>query len=54
MTNAQPAQNTPPENPAVNDTWMDDDGDLYVWNGTDWVPFEDVPFFEPNSPFREA
>ena len=42
----------PPENPKVNDTWLDENGDLYTWDGKDWVPFEDVPFFEPNTPYR--
>jgi len=54
MANAQPAKNSPPEHPKVNDAWVDDFGDLYTWDGTDWVPFEDVPFFEPDSPFRDA
>jgi hypothetical protein len=54
MTNAQPARNSAPENPKVNDTWVDDYGDLYTWNGTDWMLFEDFPFMEPDSPFRDA
>jgi hypothetical protein len=53
MTDAQPVKNPPPENPRKNDTWMDDDNELHTWNGKEWVPFEDVPFFNPNSPFRD-
>jgi hypothetical protein len=62
MANSQPPdgapagsagpENNPPENPQVNDTWVDTYGDLYTWDGTDWAPFEDIPYFEPNSPFR--
>jgi hypothetical protein len=33
---------------------MDEAGEMYTWDGTDWVPFDDVPFFEPNSAFRDA
>ena len=54
MTNAPPPENPPPAHPQVNETWVDDLGDLYTWDGAKWVPFEDVPFFEPNPPFRDA
>jgi hypothetical protein len=44
----------PPRDPKPNDTWVDDAGDLYTYDGKDWVPFEDVPFFEPNTTFRDV
>lgn len=34
-------KNPPPKNPRVNDTWVDDDGELHVWDGAGWVPYED-------------
>ncbi|MBO0806177.1 MAG: hypothetical protein J2P25_24280 [Nocardiopsaceae bacterium] len=54
MADAQPVKNPPPEHPRKNDVWLDDDGDLFTWDGENWVPFEDVPYFEPSSPFRES
>jgi hypothetical protein len=54
MSSPQPARNSPPEHPQVNDVWVNDHGDLFVWNGTAWMPFEDVAPFEPDSPFRDA
>jgi hypothetical protein len=42
----------PPENPKLNDGWVDEAGDLYTWDGTEWVPFEDIPFFGPNTEMR--
>jgi|1186.fasta_scaffold1263471_1 hypothetical protein len=48
-----PPGSTPPEDPKLNDTWVDDVGDLYTWDGTDWVPFEDIAYFEPNTSFRD-
>jgi hypothetical protein len=47
-------RNPPPDKPAVNQTWVDDDGDLQVWDGKDWVPYEDLPFFGPNTTYREG
>jgi hypothetical protein len=44
----------PPKDPRLNDAWVDDAGDLYTWNGTEWVPFEDIPYFSPNSAIRES
>lgn len=35
--------NPPPKNPRVNDTWIDSTGELQVWNGTNWKPYEDPP-----------
>jgi hypothetical protein len=46
-------ENPAPKNPQVNQTWVDDDGVLYVWDGTDWVLYEDLPFFEPDPLYRD-
>jgi hypothetical protein len=35
----------PPENPKLNDAWVDEVGDLYTWDGKNWLPFEDIPGF---------
>jgi hypothetical protein len=43
----------PPEKPELNDAWVDHNDDLYTWNGTEWVPFEDLPYFSPNSAIRD-
>jgi hypothetical protein len=43
-----------PDNPAVNDTWVDDVGDLYAFDGEHWVLFVDTPFLEPNSVMPET
>ena len=45
-------KNPPPKNPRVNQTWVDDDGVLHVWDGTDWLLYEDLPFFEPDPLYR--
>lgn len=34
-------RNPPPRSPQANDTWIDDDGELHVWDGTKWAPYED-------------
>ncbi|HEY2576586.1 MAG TPA: hypothetical protein VGI74_09795 [Streptosporangiaceae bacterium] len=44
----------PPENPKLNDAWVDEAGDLYTWDGTQWMPFEDIPMFGPNTEMRDA
>jgi hypothetical protein len=49
MSSAQP-----PRNPRRGQAWVDEAGDLYTYDGSDWVQFDDVPFFEPNSSFRDA
>lgn len=54
MANSQPTENSPPEDPKLGATWVDEYGDLYTWDGTEWVPYEDVPFIEPNPIFRDA
>jgi hypothetical protein len=46
--------NPPPDKPAVNQVWVDDAGDLYTWDGTQWVPYEDLPFFDPGTAYRDA
>lgn len=35
-------KNPPPKNPRVNDTWVDDDGELRYWDGAKWALYEDV------------
>jgi len=42
MTNAA-VPNPRPQNPQVNDTWTDDAGELWYWDGTAWVLDEDPP-----------
>jgi len=41
----------PPKDPKLNDRWTDEVGDLWIWDGTEWVPFDD-PFFAPNTTVR--
>ncbi|XVV06611.1 hypothetical protein ACQPW3_14985 [Actinosynnema sp. CA-248983] len=33
----------PPQNPRPNDIWLDDDGELQVFDGRKWVTYQDVP-----------
>lgn len=33
----------PPQNPRPNDIWLDDDGELQVFDGRKWVTYADVP-----------
>lgn len=35
--------NSKPSNPEKYDTWIDDDGELHVFNGTDWEPYSSPP-----------
>jgi hypothetical protein len=42
----------PPTNPRPGQNWVDEAGDLYTWDGTDWIPFEDVLFFKPSQSFK--
>lgn len=32
-----------PSDPEVDDTWVDEDGELHTWNGKGWVPFMEIP-----------
>lgn len=41
-------KNLPPANPRVNETWVDDDGELHVWNGSEWTLYEDRPRLPDN------
>lgn len=36
-------KNPPPDNPRVNDTWIDSAGELRIWDGANWMPYEDLP-----------
>jgi hypothetical protein len=47
------ASSHPPDNPTVNDAWVDDSGDLYTWDGKEWVLFADIPGSQPDRVFRE-
>lgn len=42
--------NSPPPDPQPNDVWVDDAGAMKYFNGTDWVPYLDLPDInlEPN------
>ena len=42
----------PPENPELNDAWVDEAGDLYTWDGDSWVPFEDIARFGWSTDWR--
>ncbi|HEX4832951.1 MAG TPA: hypothetical protein VH478_17860 [Trebonia sp.] len=46
-------QNPPPEKPQVNDIWVDDDNVLRVWDGGQWVPYEDSLYFPTGTTYRE-
>jgi hypothetical protein len=55
MTHSDPPEiqnSQPPKDPKVNDHWIDDAGDVWTWDGTDWMPLEDIPFFRPTSTQR--
>jgi hypothetical protein len=43
--------NAPPPNPRINEVWVDDDGVMKRFNGSDWVPYLDMadsPLYGPN------
>jgi hypothetical protein len=42
----------PPADPKPNDRWHDEAGELWIWDGKDWVLFDD-PFFGPTSTIRD-
>jgi hypothetical protein len=46
--------NSPPEDPKVRQTWVDDDGELLIWDGSAWVPYEDFIVFDPNTLYRDT
>jgi hypothetical protein len=55
MTHSDPSQtpnSQPPKDPKVNDHWIDDAGDVWIWDGSDWMPPEDIPPFTPTSTLR--
>lgn len=52
MANAQPTGDSRPENPEPNQSWTDEFGELYTFDGKDWMPVEDVFYLEPDPPFR--
>jgi hypothetical protein len=33
----------PPDNPKFGAVWFDDAGDMLAWDGSAWVPYEDLP-----------
>jgi hypothetical protein len=55
MTSAAPHEDpaAEPKNPKPGQNWVDEAGDLYTWDGEEWVPFEDIPFFKPNEFFKD-
>ena len=40
-------KNLAPKNPRRNQAWVDDDGVLRVWDGSDWALYDDVLPTEP-------
>lgn len=42
MTNRRPSHPKPPS-PEKYDTWIDNDGELYVFDGTKWTPYLSPP-----------
>jgi hypothetical protein len=43
----------PPPDPKVNERWNDEAGDLWIWDGKEWVLYDD-PLFPPTSTIRES
>lgn len=35
--------NDPPSNPQENDVWIDDQAELFYFDGAKWVPYKDLP-----------
>jgi hypothetical protein len=35
--------NSQPPDPKVEKTWINDDGELFISDGTNWLPYEDLP-----------
>jgi hypothetical protein len=42
MTNPPPVDPRP-ENPKFGAVWFDNTGDILAWDGSEWVPYEDLP-----------
>jgi hypothetical protein len=42
----------PPKDPEKNQRWYDETGEVWIWDGNDWIPLDD-PFFSPTSTIRE-
>jgi hypothetical protein len=43
----------PPKDPHANQTWLDENDVLRVWDGIEWVPYEDLPFFDTGPTYRD-
>lgn len=39
-----------PENPQIDDVWINDDGEMERFDGTSWQPYNDVPDGPPLEP----
>jgi hypothetical protein len=45
-----------PADPAQNETWIDGNGDLMVYKGSEWVPYQEVAagdLFDPSVLVRD-
>lgn len=42
MTNP-PSGNPQPQNPRFGSIWFDGAGEMFAWDGSVWVPYEDLP-----------
>jgi hypothetical protein len=40
----------PPAHPEQEDTWIDANGDMMVYRGDKWVPYEEVPDWSYQEP----
>ncbi len=38
----QASPSRPPNDPRVNDHWIDDAGDAWTWDGTEWMPLRGI------------
>ena len=43
-----------PENPRLNEAWIDDDGILRCWDGEEWAVYTDMPEVQACAPSREG
>jgi hypothetical protein len=46
--------NLPPKDPEVDDPWVNDAGELLRFDGTDWVPYEDLPFIDTGVTYKDT